>query len=387
MKMKRISQDAVAHAFFYSTAFFLLTPNFLKEIPFILFSIFYFFCSNRKIDKKLYLLVNLFFFINFISLLYSDDLKYGFRRIEGFLPFIYFAIPLAVQSKLELDFFKWSKLFNYINILFLILFLIYSFVSFDYSWNYNHIRTELDQLSLLSIHPIYLSIIGFVGLMCTFKYIKSSLRVIFVINNLFLIFLSGTRSTVLFLVILALVLSFTNYISKRAKFLSIGLLISLAIFFLGTKTDFRARLREVILPVSYNNFNINNSTSVRNAVWKCDLRCLKKTNLLLGNGVGDTQYNLDQCFKISHSDLIGYNSHNQYFGIIFSTGFLGILSLFVLIIIVALTNLNYKNIYFLIILNYFLFLFIFENILERKNGILFFLFSIYFIFNTKEKYN
>lgn len=383
--MKTKNKEDIIQYFFYSTALFLLIPNVLKEIPFVLFSIYYIYYHYQEINKKKMFLITLFFGINFLSLLYSDDIKYGLRRIEGFLPFIYLAVPYTIQNKFKINIFRWSKIFNYVNILFLLGFFLYSIFTSGLSLSYNQIRTNFEQIPLISIHPIYLSIVGFIGFITTIKYVNNKIGLLFILNNLILIFLSGTRSTLFFLILIILILLFTKHIQKKQKiFLGMIMLISVVVFS-TIKTDYRNRLREMILPVSYNQFNIKNSTSVRNAVWNCAKQRLKKTNLFIGNGVGDSQYVLDQCFKITHSDLIGYNTHNQYMGIIISTGLLGLLAFLLLIIGVSCWDMNYKNIYFLIILSFFLFIFMFENAIERKNGILLFLFSLYFLFNNKEK--
>ncbi|POS02979.1 O-antigen ligase-like membrane protein [Flavobacterium croceum DSM 17960] len=381
--MERINNLKFLELLFLSTALFILLPNKIKEIPFLLFSITHLMCYGYKnIKMKYFSLLIFFFLVNLVSLFYSDDLKYGLRRIEGFLPFIYLAIPYSTQNFKNINITKWSKIFNICNAIFLLIFVFYCFISSDHL-SYNIIRTSFEKLPLINIHPIYLSIIAFIGFITSLFYLKNTISILSIISNLIIIMLTGAKSTLIFLIIIIPFVFFNKKIEKIKKIMFFLLIIFFASLLIFTKNGHRERFREMFLAVSYNQFNTNNSTSVRNAVYKCTLDRLEKTNLFFGNGIGDSQYFLDQCFKISHSDLLGYNTHNQYLGIVISTGFFGLFSFFLLIFYVFLLN-QYKGFTpFLIVISFFLYFFLFENVLERKNGILLFLFSIYFIFNKK----
>jgi hypothetical protein len=72
----------------------------------------------------------------------------------------------------------------------------------------------------------------------------------------------------------------------------------------------------MIIPVSYQVVNPNNSTSIRSAVWDCSIQKIKSSNHLIRNGVGDVLY-FAGMLRYVHPDLDKYyNTHNQYFSIL-----------------------------------------------------------------------
>ncbi len=70
-----------------------------------MFSIYLYFQGN-KINFKKFLFLNLFFIVNIISLLYSNSLKDGFTRIEGYLPLLYITFSYFVLLKTDIKFNK-----------------------------------------------------------------------------------------------------------------------------------------------------------------------------------------------------------------------------------------------------------------------------------------
>jgi len=372
----------------------MVLPNSIKEIPFALLGLIsiLFFIRERQIDGKIFFMLSSFFAISVISLLYTADIKYGLNRIEGLLPLLYITFSYAVFSKMKIRFEKefvrnWIVLFNTASFLFLVVFSCYFYFQ-KLELNYNNIRTALDEIPLIGMHPIYVSITAVLGILtCVYGFrgaIKTSS--FFIVTNLVLLVISGSRATFIgFLMLLFLWILFSK-IDKKAKFgLVSSSVISLCLLFM-LNTDFKIRFQEMILPVSYSKVNPNNSTSVRYAVWSCSLEQIKKSNIVLGNGIGDVPTVLQSCYDAKYPDLGQYyNSHNQYFSIILGSGLIGLISLAGFFICLFVDGLKNKNKYLLIVITFYLYMFIFENIMERKYGILLLLFFMLYVFNLFPK--
>ncbi|WP_417952941.1 O-antigen ligase family protein [Flavobacterium sp. LS2R12] len=378
----------------YSIAFFILLPNSIKELPFMLLGLFSIvvFSRERKIDTKMFTILVLFFVVNLFSLLYTKDLFYGLKRIEGFLPLLYLAFCYCVFSKMELRFERkfvenWILIFNGSNFVFLIVVSLYFYYQ-NIPVTYNTIRTVFDEIPLINMHPIYLSITSVLGLMsCVFIFGNNLKKCSFlIVVNILLLFLTGARATFIgFFMILFLVLFFGR-LSLKIKF-SVGVVSCFLIYFLfAFNSDFKKRFQEMIIPVSYSKVNPNNSTSVRIAVWDCGIQKIKSSNTLIGNGIGDVPSVLQQCYDTQYPELEKYyNTHNQYFSILLGTGLIGLLSFLLFFVYLLVNALKNKNNFLLVLVLFYLYIFNFENIIERKYGILLLLFFLFFVFNIFTK--
>ena len=378
----------------YSIAFFILLPNSIKELPFILLGLFsiVIFIRERKIDTKMFTILVLFFVVNLFSLLYTKDLFYGLKRIEGFLPLLYLAFSYCVFSKMELRFERkfvenWILIFNGSNFVFLIAVSLYFYYQ-NIPITYNTIRTVFDEIPLINMHPIYLSITSVLGLMSCVLIFGDNLKKcsFLILVNIILLFLTGARATFIgFFIILFLVLFFGR-LSLKIKF-SVGVVSCFLIYFLfAFNSDFKKRFQEMIIPVSYSKVNPNNSTSVRIAVWDCGIQKIKSSNTLIGNGIGDIPSVLQQCYDAQYPELKKYyNTHNQYFSILLGTGLIGLLSFLLFFVYLFIDALKNKNNFLLVLVLFYLYIFNFENIIERKYGILLLLFFLFFVFNIFTK--
>jgi O-antigen ligase len=282
---------------------------------------------------------------------------------------------------------KWTFLFNLSCFIFLIVFCCFFYFQ-GISINYNNIRTVLDKIPLIGIHPIYLSILSVLGILLSFYVFNENKKIntFFIIIQIILLILSGARSTFIAFMIVIFLLIFMSRLAKSSKYL----IIISSVLFLSSlvviNSDFKKRFKEVILPASYSKVDINNSTSIRNAIWRCSLIEIEKSNIFIGNGIGDVPTKLQECYDCKYPELDKfYNSHNQYFSILLGMGVLGLLAFLSFIFYFIRLALINKNKYLLVLMIFYLYMFVFENILERKYGILMFLFFIFFVFNLFQK--
>lgn len=390
----KVNIKLVLKVAFLSTSLLLILPNVVREIPFAIlgvFSIIFYF--KEKIYKKRDFYLFIYFFVVTISLVYTDNLKYGLRYLEAQLPFFYLPFAYLVFNRRyiidENTREKWVFLFNLSNSLFLFFFTFYFLFQIE-EISYNNIRTFFDTIHLFGIHPIYLSIIAVLAFFSNL-YLPNRCRFFqyaFICSNLILLLLTGVRSALLFFPFL---LTLFFLVSKSGVFfkIKIGLLIfSIFSIFLFLNKDFSKRLAEITNPRTYNQIDLYNSASVRNSVWDCALIQAKQSNPYIGEGLGDTRGLLQGCYNSKYPELDKYyNTHNQYLSIYISVGAIGLIAfgLFLYEIFKTVTQRNKK--YFLYTFVFYLYMFIFENVLERKYGILIFLAFMLLIFNSNYKIN
>ncbi len=374
----------------YAIAFFIVLPNGIKEIPFALLSLLsiVFFIKEKKIDLKILCIITLFLIINGLSLVYTKDLAYGLKRIEGFLPMLYLAFSYAVFSKMNVRFEKkfvtnWIVFFNSSTLSFLIIIGLY-FYFHSIHVNYNTIRTVFDEIPFINIHPIYLSILAVLGIAtCVYIFEKNKhTATFFVLCNLVLLYLTGARSGFIgFFLILFFVFFLVKFPSKSKVVLGIISIIFIAALF-TFNTDFKKRFREMVIPISFSKVNPENSTSVRFVVWNCSIQQIKNTNILIGNGIGDVPLVLQECYDAHYPKLDKYyNTHNQYFSIMLGTGLIGLISFLFFFIYLFNHALKCKNNFQMISILFYIYMFNFENIIERKYGILVLFFFLFYVFD------
>jgi len=144
------------------------------------------------------------------------------------------------------------------------------------------------------------------------------------------------------------------------------------------------RFKEIINLNTYRVLNKNNSTSIRVIIYKCGIETLTERPIL-GYRIGDVQEKLDACYSKNNSNFVKgmYNSHNQYLFIWLSTGITGFLIFIALLIFYFKKSIQYKdNIMFSVLVLYCV-IFLFENVLSRQSGVIFFSFLVnYFLWDN-----
>lgn len=379
---------------FLLTALILVFPNKIREVPFAtlgLFSIIFYF--KEKLYKKKDILFFLYFLVLTFSLIYSNNLKYGFRYLEAQLPFFYLPFAYLVFIRREIlnkeSIKKWIFFFNLSNVLFLILFVFYFLIQ-SQEVSYNNIRTSFDTMPFLGVHPIYLSIIAVLSIFSNFYSQNKSrfLQYFFISINLVLLVMTGVRATLLFFPIIITAFFLFSKTSLYYKIKICLLIFSLFFCFTIFNKDFTKRLSEISNPQTYSQLNLHNSASIRSSVWDCALTQAKQSNPIIGEGLGDTRGLLQDCYDSQYPELNKYyNTHNQYLSIYISIGVIGLLTIAIFLYRVSRSVSIQNKKYFSFTLIFYLYMFIFENVLERKYGVLIFLTFLLFIFNNNQKDN
>lgn len=370
-----------------STSILLILPNSIREVPFAilgLLSIIIYFKEKLYKVKDLYIFS--FFIVCIFSLTFTSNLREGFSKIEGLLPIVYLGFSYLVflrdnvisRSLVK----KWIVFFNSSNLVFIAIFFTYCFFNVN-DFSYNNLRTILDTIPLINIHPIYFSIIGMLTILINYRFnFFFKYYYLFIIFGFFEIYLSGVRATFLSFPLLILLFVLLMKKSKlfKLKFLLIALTCILSLSLLNK--DLIKRFNEIKSPQTFERVNIHNSTSIRFAIWTCAYKQMKTSNPFYGEGIGDVRDKLTSCYTNNYPELKKYyNTHNHYLYIYLTVGLIGLIAFFISILNIIFLSKTKDKQFLYLALSFFLYTFFFENVLERKYGILLFYFTIMFIFN------
>ena len=379
-----------------------IMPNSFKGVLMIflfLSSSFYFLKSkNRKFNLKPFLINSSLFFLFLISMFFTEDLYYGFKKLGPGISILLFPLVFYILlGNYELKRETIQKTLNFFSLstfLFSIIFIIhfkfnvlplFPEISF---FDINYIRSYLRVLPWLGQHPIYvglffgISIINLSNQSCKFykKEVKYSILsislLIFLTISLFII---SNKGTVLSLLLIGL---FIYLFKSKNKIKSLTIsLFSIIVLFISIlfTPHINSRFKELIKSKTYSiqNLDKNNSSQIRIAIWKTSIDNIKKAPMF-GYGIGDVQSVLNNSYRDNFPYLLKeqHNSHNQFLGIWLSTGIIGLIIF--LYFLFFNFNIAFRNedFIFLAILLFFCLNFLTENIIERQTGATLFFFFI-----------
>ena len=343
-----------------------------------------------KVDLKTVALFSILWLSYIISLFFSTNVQVGVTLISRCVPML--LIPLGysfLSYSARIQFNKvFRKTFIIASSIFTVLlfFYLYQLGYFsgkqDLYYCYSYITNEFWGIN---DHPIYLSINLAVAL---FFILIDGFRNKITNVFLFLVLLLGLLLLARKGVVAAFGgLSFLYFILKNKKKQSLLVIGSFGILFALslTVTDIRSRFFE-LFDIHKIVDNKETSSGIRYILWNTSSDLIQESNYL-GYGVGDVQTVLShklaqEGYKVLAEDK--YNAHNQYLQIGLATGVVGIgLFLFSLLYFVK-KCIQRKNSEGIIFILFFLFIFLFESVLERQNGIIMYCFmTCMFIFSSE----
>ncbi|MEP1488971.1 MAG: O-antigen ligase family protein [Algibacter sp.] len=374
-----------------------LIPERQESLVVVFLVIISFWIFFRKKDKASFNVLNFLlpisiFLIFLLSATLSDDVSKGFRRIETMFSLL--IIPLVFHVLLyghKINLMSVKKIFFKI---YYISNIVYCFFAINVFNNYknpkyiykdsNFFRNALIDVPLIGEHPIYISVFLAIAILIGFTLYNLKNKVI---NNVFIglgqsfiliiLILLMSKSVILALFLSGVVWVLLKY-KKRIYILSFLLFILISIILFIPKSN--NRLKDLFDKVSYTQLDLNNSTSMRISILKCNIDLISK-NPLFGYGLGDVQQEMDDCYASNGYDFFKgqYNTHNQYFFVWLSCGILGLLVFFAFLYYyyrIAILNRDYLMLSILVLYSV---VFMFENILSRQSGVIFFSFLISFM--------
>ena len=378
-------EKAVPYVAFFCGLFVLL-PFKVKPITVIVFfllglySIFKY-RIRSKIEMKTVFIFSIFFIVYALSLFFSENIQKGFTILVRCIPIL--IIPLGYSFLTFETRVKFNQVFRKT---FIIAASIYSILIFIYLFQLGYFSQKHDLYYCYSYitfefwgmneHPIYISIFFSVALF--FILIEGFKNKIFNFI-LFLVLISGLlilarKGVVVSFCILSGILLFLKRDKKQiAKlvfvFMSL-MLLSLSI------TEIRNRFLEIFDTSSIVN-NKETSSGIRYILWNTSAKVIQISDYL-GYGIGDAQAVLSTQLAADGYAVLSeenYNAHNQFLQIGLATGIVGIcLYLFSLLYFIRIF-IKRKNAEGVVFLLFFIFVFLFESVLERQNGIIIYSFT------------
>ena len=235
-----------------------------------------------------------------------------------------------------------------------------------------------------SIHPIYMSMHIAVSLLFSIFLLYKEKRT----NRILLIlFLDIVLLIFLFLLlkkgpILGLLLGIFIFVLLKNKkkvwywFFSIMLACFLLVL---SSSKIRKKFVELIKIETVSEKDIETTSSnIRYSLYRYGFETFKES-FLFGHGIGDYRDKLIESYKENPVLFFEkYNTHNQYLSFLISIGIIGLLIFLVIIGVNFKQAYNKANHILIVILVFYCFVMLTENILEREDGVLYFSFFLCF---------
>ncbi len=367
------------------------------------FSLFNFSSINYKKNnhKILFFTIISYFLYSALSLLWSSNVLNGLKELETILSIIIFPIITilspTLKKKHQINILKSHILGTLFSFSIQIAIATYRAYIIKEPFPINCIHCE----SILSfyfytelshfIHPSYASLFSLFSivsiLLIVFKHNESKKWLLLIFIYLTIIYLYSSKAGFLALFFISfLSLIYLIVKTKKIKFSVIGtvIFISLSFFIFNSK-----RVQTLL---SERKINIKKSendekTDVRILIWQSHFELIEE-NFFWGTGIGDYSFEIVNKYKITHFDAgvhSKFGAHNQFLMAFSSLGILGFISIFAIFFISFLYSLKEKNligIAFLIITSIN---FLFESMLMRQHGVVFFSFFFAFLFINSDK--
>ncbi|MTI31879.1 O-antigen ligase family protein [Xanthovirga aplysinae] len=364
--------------------------------------------SINWLDPKLLVFV-LFYFLNVLSLLFTQNMGEGLFALEKRASILLFPLLLSTSVRLkanEKTLIFGSFVVGYLLTSCLLLFhaLKLYLVDGNTAYFFFHSLTRP-----IDAHAIYFAMFGIfsVGVLAhrldqkwgMWDYYLKGLHLL-VIGFLFMvIFLCASKMMMGLLVVFVIILLYRHINHWYGKHLK-KLMLSFSLFFLTLFGAFmyfnepiRERLKTGLFDGDYKMLFMDkmpietrlNGVNLRLLIWKLGIKgIIKEGDFVFGFGPGDTQIHLNSFYiesELSKRGYLGYSAHNEYVQTFLELGLIGLL----LLLVIFYFSFRYAYQYSGVVHFYFLFLLLFgfctESMLAMNKGILYFsFFSSVFMF-------
>lgn len=355
---------------------------------------------KKIIFKKTFFIVSSIYFILFLSVLFSEDKTRGLKKMETTLSLLTFPIIFyLLLGKSIVDFIKVKSFFLKTYYVSCLIFTSISFYLFEIYENSkyltkdsNFFRIAILDNQYIGEHPIYVSIFIAIAIIFGFSFFDkerkiSSTNILIALAQCYLIILLlmlMSKGIILSLFMVFIIKLLKQKIVTKIHVFSILLILTTFFVFIPSKNN---RFKEIMDINSYRKLDENNSTSIRFINYKCGLKSLIKSPIF-GYGIGDVQDQMDLCYQEENINFPKkrYNTHNQYIFIWLSSGIIGFLTFIGILFYFFKKSIQYKDEMMFSLLVLYSFAFLFENVLSRQSGVIFFCFILnYFLWNNLNK--
>ncbi|MDO6759754.1 O-antigen ligase family protein [Tamlana sp. 2_MG-2023] len=388
--------------------------------------------SIKKDSKKFlhFIIAMLPFLCLVVSLLYTQNIDYGLKRLTKMLPLLIFPIIFYLNRDVITKAFRDNILWCFsISVMILVFYQMgYTVYHLDYFLAdlteteivrnrlsnqdvlnqdvVSGIKTRRYRSALLDLTDTHFTYQGLWIIFTVFILIKKAymfikrknlkgylLLVVSVLLTSWL-FMISSRMPILAMFVAAF---YVLFISRKIKLKYQIILLGASALFLVLAylvfTPLRVRVNEIFdakfdFPTETRTEYNYDSINVRHGIYACASHIVKD-NLWLGVGIGDSQDVLNACYNEKIKAKIytwqDYNTHNQYLFFAVASGVFSLLFYLLFLYLQHKEALKYKNglyLYFIIVVAL---ISLTENILSRSDGVMFFtFFSSLFLFNNRD---
>lgn len=398
-----IQGNIVAFLIAISFLNWLLEANFIKKAKKVL--------HDRK--RSFLFLFSILYFFYLFGLIYSKNLDSGFFDIQMKLsllifPLVFSTLDFGFFDKRKINKILWAFVLGTLTIsIFCIITSYFDYLKTFWIKEFYYIQLSdinLFGLKIISKHPSYFAMFlnfasGIILLKLIENRIKYSLLIKFllIITLLFffiIIFLLSSKAGICSFIIVSCSIIVYLIVYKKQYFISLimGVIIPIIFFFsielFPHSFDRIVSATEIINNSEEINKNTIDGTAERILIWHSALEIIKK-NFLFGVGTGDVKDILMKEYKKEHITEAyeqKLNAHNQYLQTGLSIGFFGLIVLLISLLLPFVDSFKIGNFLFIIFLLIISFNFLFESMLERQSGVVFYAFFNSFLFFTKKDY-
>ena len=345
----------------------------------------------KKINLTI-LFLFLYFLIDLIGIVYSENKSFGLKDLESKMFFVLVPI-IFLSNNFSRDIISKSLKYFILGTT-IILLILYGF-ALNYFLKQGSIPTYVN--FSFYVHPAYYSL-----------YLLFSIILLIKLNNnspflstwkyyFLLFFLSvgiiltnskaGTLSFIIFIIILVI-----KFLLKQKKKYLIstlsGLIIISSIVFQKLESSRFSELKTIFnFPYQTEYNDAYNSTQIRIIIWR-SVKEIIQNKPFFGTGTGDIKDELKNEFiKIKFQNGIdnNYNCHNQFLQIIATFGFVLGLPILIIYGYSIYRGIKSKNFLFVLLNLFIIFNLLFESMLESKVGIEFFVLFNLILFALENK--
>jgi O-antigen ligase len=396
----------------------LLFPLLLSNILIILLILLIFFnqvvnkSKSFKLKNSVLALVFLFtslYLIHLVGLVYTKNLRAALFLLEKSLSVFLFPLLLVFVSQISA---KRVKVILYALVIscffacvIALVLACYNNYYYDMSGNSSvnwDIFTNQQLASFIHFHPTYLSLLITLSIFIIFDdlfvnaklYSRVRNSLLLAISLFFIIVLILLAARIVLLAFLSIsTIAICIYGFKYGNLLKAGLSVVFIVLVLSVAIlkipAIGERFKEAI---NYNNeYSIDKQwggRGMRLLKWECCIDLIQD-HPLLGVGTGDTQDELQKCYKekgfgqLLFWPHIKFNAHNQYLQTFLATGVFGLLILLLCIIIPSYFAIKKANYLYLAFLSLFAISCLTESLLESNKGVVFYsFFNALFAFHS-----
>lgn len=355
---------------------------------------------NRLISNKFFVFSILYFVLHLIGLLYSDNMKYGFKDIESKLSFLIFPLLFTAFTPDEKQIGFVKKSFIAGCCVALLICITNAFIKYSVQHQTDVFFYSTFSLMMHSTYfSFYLNVALIILLADLYNRYDKSFKTFSLFGYLFveLLLISGilllsARMSLIVTVITLGVLFLVNAIYYKNK-IRLSMIIAatfVASFFMeiGLSNIFNRftqiettiqNEQQITTAISENKAAKDdyNSTTSRIALWKYATELITRSpeTILFGVGTGDIKEELRGVYvKNNFQKGIdeNYNPHNQYLHTCVVIGFVGVIMLLLLILSPLKQTIKNNNLVFGLFLIVICLNALTESILEVQSGIIFF---------------